>query len=191
MKIKFLIIGFMAIASIAFAQNMRKNSQYSLFSDNKAAAPGDAVTILVIESTQASNNSETSAGRKSELGLSASGTVSNGTIPNTALSLGSNNDFQGSGSTKTTGMISTKISATVDSILANGNMIISGNKKISINGEDQIVHIKGKVRLSDIRPDNSVYSYNISDAEISFEGSGIINNAQKPGWLTKIFHWLF
>ncbi len=191
MKKELFIISFAAITSMAFAQNMRKNSQYSLFSDNKATSPGDAVTILVIESTQASNNSETTAGRKSELGLSASGAVGNGSIPNTAISLGSNNDFQGSGSTKTTGMISTKISATVDSILANGNMIISGNKKITINGEDQVVHIKGKVRPSDIRPDNSVYSYNISDAEISFEGNGIINNAQKPGWLTKIFNWLF
>jgi flagellar L-ring protein FlgH len=191
MKKNLLIIVMLSLASILQAQNMRKNSQYSLFSDNKAATPGDAVTIVVLESTQASNNSETSAGRKSDLGVSASGSLSGGTIPNTALSIGSNNDFQGSGSTKTTGMISTKISATVDSILANGNMVISGSKKISINGEDQIVRIKGKVRPTDIRPDNSIYSYNISDAEITFEGNGMINSAQKPGWLTKIFHWLF
>lgn len=179
------------LASVSLAQNFRKNSQFSLFSDNKAAAPGDAVTILILESTQASNNSATSAGRKSDLGLNASGSFGSSNVPNTALSLGTNNDFEGSGSTKTTGMISAKISATVDSILANGNLIISGSKKVSINGEDQIIHIKGKIRLSDIRPDNSVYSYNISDAEITFEGNGIINSAQKPGLLTKLFHWLF
>jgi flagellar L-ring protein FlgH len=189
-KIFFIIVIVSAIGCVN-AQNMRRNSQFSLFSDNKATQPGDAVTIVVVESTQASNNSETSAGRSSDLGVNASGSLSGSAIPNTAVALGTTNDFKGSGSTKTTGMINTKISATVDSILANGNMVIRGSKKITINGEDQIVNIKGVVRQSDIRADNSVYSYNISDAVISFEGNGMINSAQKPGWLTKIFHWLF
>jgi flagellar L-ring protein precursor FlgH len=88
-------------------------------------------------------------------------------------------------------MIRTKISAVVDTVLANGNLVIRGSKKISINGEDQIVNIKGVVRPIDIMADNSVYSFNISNAEITFEGSGLIDSSQKPGWLTKLFHWLF
>jgi len=88
-------------------------------------------------------------------------------------------------------MIQTKISATIDSVLDNGNMLISGSKKISINGEEQLINIKGIVRTSDVRADNSVLSYNISDAEISFEGNGLIDDAQSPGWLTKFFHWIF
>ena len=191
MKKLIIVLAIISAVACVNAQNMRRNSQFSLFSDNKASQIGDAVTIVVIESTQASNNSETSAGRSSDIGLSATGSLSGSALPNTDVALGTSNDFKGSGSTKTTGMISTKISATVDSILANGNMVIRGSKKITINGEDQIVNIKGIVRQSDIRADNSVYSSNISDAVISFEGNGIINNAQKPGWLTKIFHWLF
>lgn len=191
MKRTILIILSLVFASSMFAQSMRKNAQVSLFSDNKASQPGDAVTILVVESTTASNNSETSAGRKSDIGLSASGNVGTSTIPNNQVALGTNNNFQGSGSTKTTGNISTKISATVDTVLANGNMVISGSKKISINGEDQTIRIKGIVRPSDISPDNSVYSYNVSQAEITFEGNGIIDNVQKPGWITKFLHWLF
>ena len=77
------------------------------------------------------------------------------------------------------------------SVLANGNMRITGNRKISINGEEQTILIHGIVRASDITADNTVLSYNISDAEIVIEGSGLIDNAQKPGWLTKLFHWLF
>ncbi len=170
---------------------MRRNAQFSLFSDNKAAMPGDAVTIVVLESTQASNNSETSSGRSSDIGFSASGAVGATKLPNADASLGTKNDFTGSGSTQTTGSIRTKISAVVDSVLANGNMMIRGSKKITINGEEQVVLIKGVIRQSDINADNSVYSHNISEAEISFEGSGLIDSAQKPGWLTKLFHWLF
>ena len=182
---------------------MRRNAQFSLFSDNKAAMPGDAVTIVVLESTQASNNSETSAGRSSEVGASfgldvaGSQSKQGGAANKFDMSgagtgnIGTNNNFQGSGSTQTTGSIRTKISAVVDSVLANGNMMIRGSKKITINGEEQVVLIKGVIRQSDINADNSVYSHNISEAEISFEGSGLIDSAQKPGWLTKLFHWLF
>ncbi|MBI5730133.1 MAG: flagellar basal body L-ring protein FlgH [Ignavibacteriales bacterium] len=188
---RIYVLMFILCATVLFGQNMRKNSQLSLFADNKAVEKGDAVTILVIESTRASNNSETSAGRKSDLGLSASGSVGQSAIPNTQLNLGTNNDFKGSGSTSTTGMISTKISAVVDTVLANGNLVIRGSKKISINGEEQTINIKGVIRSTDIMPDNSVYSFKISDAEISFEGNGMIDSSQKPGLLTKLFHWLF
>lgn len=191
MKHLFALIAVLVLTASVQAQNMRQNANLSLFSDNKANLKGDAITILVVESTQASNNSETTAGRKSDLSLGASGAVGTKALPNVDLGLKTGNDFSGQGSTQTNGTIRTKISATVDTVLANGNLVIRGSKKISINGEDQIVNIKGVVRPADIMADNSVLSYNISDAEISFEGNGIINNAQKPGWLTKFFHWLF
>lgn len=191
MKRTILLLAIFLMSSMLIAQNMRRNSLYSYFSDNKAAQKGDAVTILVLESTQASNNSETSSGRNSDIGLAAAGAVGTTSIPKADFSLGTKNDFQGSGSTQTSGSIRTKISAVVDTVYANGNMVIRGSKKITINGEEQIVNIKGIVRQSDISSSNSVFSHNISDAEISFEGSGIIDNAQKPGWLTKLFHWLF
>ncbi len=179
------------ITAYAFPQEMRQNSFQSLFSDQKANRVGDAVTILVVESSQASNNAETSTGKKSDLGFNTSGTIGSGSAPKADISIGSNNNFTGSGSTKTAGMIQTKISATIDSVLPNGNLFINGSRRISINGEEQTIHIKGVVRSSDIMADNSVLSYNISSAEIVLEGSGMIDNAQRPGWLTKFFHWIF
>jgi flagellar L-ring protein precursor FlgH len=59
-----------------------------------------------------------------------------------------------------------------------------------VNGEEQTIKLSGIVRPSDVLADNSVYSFNISDAIIVFEGSGIVSRAQGPGWLTKLLHWL-
>lgn len=186
------LILFLLIFSIGvFAQSMRKNSYYSLFSDQKAAFVGDAITIIVVESSLASNNAETKSGRESDLGVNLTGKLDQTSLPGGDVSLGSSNQFKGSGSTKTSGVIQTKITATIDSVLANGNLLIRGSKKITINGEEQVIQIKGTVRTSDVRPDNSVLSYNISDAEITFEGNGIVSDAQSPGWLTKFFHWIF
>ncbi len=187
------IICFLVLLSstLLYAQDMRQNSFQSLFSDQKANKIGDAITIIVIESSLATNNAQTSAGKQSSLGFSGNAAVGDNPLPKADISIGSNNDFKGSGGTKTSGVINTKISATIDSVLKNGNLVIRGSKKISINGEEQVIAIKGIVRTSDIMADNSVLSFNISEAEITFDGSGMINNSQHPGWLTKFFHWIF
>lgn len=185
----FLIIILLQLS--VFSQDMRQNSFYSLFSDQKANRIGDALTIIVVESSQASNNAETKTGRTSDLGLSEKGAFGKTNLPGGSLGLGTNNSFDGNGSTKTSGLIRTKISATIDSVLTNGNLVIKGSRKLVINGEEQRISIKGIVRTSDINADNSILSYNISEAEIIFEGTGMINDSQKPGWLTRFFHWIF
>jgi hypothetical protein len=100
-------------------------------------------------------------------------------------------EITGKGSAKSSGMVRTKLSAMIDSVLANGLLRIKGSRKIVINDEEQMITIRGVVRTSDIQTDNTVYSYNISDAEIIFQSEGQIKNMQDPGWITKLFHWLF
>jgi len=181
-----VFLGFHA----ASAQDMRENVGRSLFSDQKANRVGDAVMIYVVETSSASNDASTATSRESNLGLTGSGNTSS-PLPGVSANLGTTNTFKGSGSTAANGSISAKISARVDSVLANGNLYIRGSRTIVINGEEQIIRISGIVRPSDIQQDNSVFSYNISDAMISFQGNGIVSRAQEPGWLTKFFHWIF
>ncbi|GBD88102.1 flagellar L-ring protein precursor [bacterium BMS3Abin03] len=190
---KFIPIAIIifSIASVINAQNMRQNAFASLFSDQKASRVGDAITIVVVEFSQASNNAQTTTGRSSDIALNGGGEFNGKQLPGANVSLGLSNDFKGSGVTKTSGMMRTKISATIDSVLDNGNLMIKGSRKIVINGEEQTIFIKGIVRTTDIDPNNSVLSYNISEAEIRIDGSGRIADSQSPGWLTKLFHWLF
>jgi flagellar L-ring protein FlgH len=173
------------------AQDMRQNYNRSLFADQKANHVGDAVTILVVETSSASNDSKKSASRKSDLSLAASASSGSKSLADATAGIGTGNAFQGTGSTESNGSVRAKISARVDSLFANGDLWISGKRTISINGEDQLINISGIVRPSDIQADNSVYSYNISDAVIVFSGKGMVNDSQEPGWLTKFFHWIF
>ena len=191
MKKIIVIIGLFIAVSLN-AQDLRENTSRSLFSDYKASMLGDAVTIIVVEESQAANQAQKTSGRSSDIGLSAQGAQGTGElIPSTDLAIGSNSDFKGGGTIKSTGVIKTKISALIDSVLANGLVRVKGSRKISINGEQQLITIKGLVRTADLNSDNTVYSYNISEAEIVFEGNGMIDSNTNPGWLTKVFHWLF
>jgi len=189
--------GFVAVVCVILlghglnAQDLRENLGRSLFSDQKANRVGDAVTILIVEASSASNDSKSSSSRESAISLAGSAKVGTTPLPEAGFNLGTGNTFKGSGATQSQGFVRASISARVDSILPNGNMWINGSRLISINGEEQVIRVSGIIRPSDVQADNSVYSSSISDATIVFEGSGMIDRSQGPGWLTKLFHWLF
>jgi len=191
MKRTLLITMIFLCSFILAAQDLRENFNRSLFADQKATHVGESVTIYIVETSSASNNASTSTTRSSDLSLTGTGTSSNKSLLNLTGGVSTGNTFKGEGSTSTEGSISAKLSARVDSVLPNGNLFIRGSRIITINGEEQTIKISGIVRTSDIQPDNSVYSYNISDANISFKGNGIVSRVQEPGWITKVFHWLF
>jgi len=189
---KLIYIFLLTMPLLVNGQGFRDNIDRSIFSDVKANRVGDAITIIVVESSKAKNEADMSTGRKSDVGLNLSGTMDGeAAVPEVDFDMGTRNDFQGGGSTTSGGMVRTKISALIDSVLDNGLLRVQGNRKISINGEEQNITIKGLVRTADLSTNNSVYSYNISEAEIVFEGNGMIDNNTSPGLITKLFHWLF
>jgi len=84
-----------------------------------------------------------------------------------------------------------KMSAQIVDILPNGNLKIEGKRTVEINGEEQTTILTGVVRPRDILSDNTVYSYLIADASISYRGRGMVNDAAKPGILSRFINWLF
>lgn len=185
----FLVAGLLW-AGTTYGQVMQ-NPSNSLFSDYKASKVGDAVTVIVTEQTSATKDASTNTSRQSTIG--ANGSLTYGTVssPSGGLSIGTDNEFKGTGSTSETGSVQTTISARVVKVDRYGNLVIQGSRLISINGQDQLLKLSGIIRPSDIQPDNSILSTQIADAKIIFEGSGSVNSSQSPGWLTKLFHWLF
>ncbi len=165
--------------------------QRSLFSDQKAFKAGDVVTIIIIEVTSAESNMEKDASRSGSIMGSVSGAGALNFIPETGFSIGTGNEFKGRGSTTARGAVKAKISAKIVGIDSLGNLIIEGSRRVNINGDAQIIKVKGIVRPSDVNWDNTVYSYNIADAEIELTGKGMISRSQSPSWITRLLHWLF
>jgi flagellar L-ring protein precursor FlgH len=182
----------MIISATVFAQDFAENASRSIFSDYKACKVGDAITIIVVESSQATNQAQLESGRDGEIDLGASASMGGEPmLPEVRGNISTGNDFKGGGKITSGGSFKTKISALVDSVYPNGLLKIKGSRKIVVNGEEQNIEISGLVRPIDINTDNTVYSYNISEAEIVLEGSGMIDRNTTPGFLTIFFHWLF
>ena len=53
-------------------------------------------------------------------------------------------------------------------------------------GVNQGITLSGIIRPRDISADNVIQSTYIADARITYSGTGVLNERQKPGWLTRI-----
>ena len=72
-------------------------------------------------------------------------------------------------------------------VLPNHNLIIEGKRETSFGGEQQTAVLHGIVRVEDIMANNTLYSYNIADAQVKIQGKGSISDTQRKGWFTKVW----
>ncbi len=175
-----------------------ESSRNSLFTDNKARYVNDIVTIVVDESssgtnkasTNTSKDTSTSAGISALLGLDTQ-ILSNNPSMGTSISVGGThaNSLKGTGDTSRGGTLSARVAARVVRVLDNGLLLIEGRRQLTLNEEDQYIVITGVIRTEDISADNLVLSSSIADARIIYTGNGVINDKQRPGWLTRVVDW--
>jgi flagellar L-ring protein precursor FlgH len=168
-----------------------------LFGDRKAYRVGDIITIILREKTmsqKSASNVTSRVSNNSAIPLLFPATAA--LVPGAALAAGlaSNTiDNTGNGSTSQSNTLGGDISATVVRALTNGNLIIRGEKMITLNDGNEYIQISGMIRSEDVQPDNTVLSKRIANAEISYSGDGDYVDATKAGWGTKLFYkiWPF
>ena len=164
-----------------------------LFSDTKARRVGDIVTIQVSESSSAQNSATTDTDRESSLsaGIQELFGADVSKLDNFNVSGGMESDFQGSGSTSRSGDLKAFITARVVEVLPGGNLKIIGSREILVNNEKQLMTIYGVVRPRDISKENVILSSFVSDARIAYSGAGIVDDRQRPGWMTNTLNTIW
>jgi flagellar L-ring protein precursor FlgH len=168
----------------------------ALFENAVARRVGDTLTIKLNENTNASKSSSTKTAKatKAELAgptIGGRGVTVHGT-PILEASVDNNTSFDGSGDSTQSNRLVGDITVTVAQRLPNGNLLVRGQKWITINQGREYVRIQGLVRPIDIDPDNSISSLRVADAQIAYGGKGALNDANTPGLLARFFNvsWL-
>lgn len=160
----------------------------SLYSDHKARAVGDIITIIINETSSATRAGKASNSKSSSTDMSA-GT---GIFSWIASANAANKDsFSAQGSIANTNNVSAKMTAQIIEVQPNGNFIISGTQSIKQNGEEQKITVVGTVRPDDIAADNTILSTYVANAQIRVDGHGPIAGKQRQGILSQIFNFLF
>jgi flagellar L-ring protein precursor FlgH len=167
-----------------------------LFENSVAHRVGDVLTIVLEEKTNASKSASTTTAKKSKVDLP--GPTLFGapvTVHGTEVLAGSMNNatsFDGSGGSQQSNVLNGSISVTIARRLPNGNLLVRGQKWISINQGSEFVRLQGIVRVIDIAPDNTVSSSRVADASISYGSQGVLASANSKSWLARFFDskWL-
>ena len=167
------------------------STSISLFDDVKARRVGDTITVVLNERMQASKSASTDASKDSSLDtgspvlLGDMVTRKGDDILNNAWE--TEQSFDGEGSSSQSNRLDGSITVTVAEVYPNGNLLVRGEKWLTLNQGEEFVQIAGIVRPADVAPDNSVPSFKIADARITYSGNGTIADANKPGLLSKLF----
>ncbi|MCX7856674.1 MAG: flagellar basal body L-ring protein FlgH [Deltaproteobacteria bacterium] len=164
------------------------------FTDQRAKARGDIITVRIVEVSQASEKATTDTTRSSSVGAGISNLFGLEVNPkahifsNPDKLIGANtkNDFTGEGETTRAGSLSATITARVIDVLPNGNLVIEGRREIYINAEKKEIKLQGVVRPKDIAADNSILSTQIADAKIVYSGVGVVSEKLRPGWAARL-----
>ena len=180
-----------AASGITLGQSGLYSNGATLFSDHRAHTVGDIITIEIVEVASASNEASTEISKEHQTELSASGSGPLDFIPLTGLNSDIKNDYSGEGKTSRKGNLKAKMTACITQVLPNGNLLIEGSRIVDVNGEKQTTILTGVIRPQDITTRNTVYSYNIADAQITYTGRGSVQTSQRPGLLAKIANWIF
>jgi len=164
----------------------------TLWNNVTARNIGDTLTIRLQESTEAEKSATTTASKSSTATLTgptiAGRPVTVNGVPVLEAGMDNQQDFAGNGAATQSNKLDGFITVTVFKRLSNGNLLVRGQKLIAINSGREFVRLQGIVRPSDIAPDNSVLSWRVADAYISYGGQGTVANASKPGWLFRFFN---
>ncbi|WP_456378767.1 flagellar basal body L-ring protein FlgH [Thiolapillus sp.] len=157
-----------------------------LFEDLKARRVGDILTIVLNERTSAEKKADTSVDKSSESSIGIP-KIFGKLVLDMENNVSGGHKFAAEGDSKQSNKLDGSITVTVAQVLSNGNLVVQGEKWITINHGEEYIRIRGIVRPLDIGPDNTISSTKVADARILYGGRGALARANKPGWLTEFF----
>ncbi|MBN2647035.1 MAG: flagellar basal body L-ring protein FlgH [Thiotrichales bacterium] len=180
----------------------------TLFDDARAHRVGDIITIALDERMSANKKDEAKYDKSNsqDFGISApiSVTTPRGALGNVVdavtspvvglgLGYGSNGAFAGKSDVKQNSTLSGSIAVTVVEVIPNGNLVIRGEKWITLHDGDEVVQFAGIIRPEDIQPDNTISSTKVADVRLVYKDVGMTGNTARAGaatqWLSK--YWPF
>lgn len=160
--------------------------EFSLFQDVKARQVGDILTVLLTESTSGQKQADTSIDKSTSNSIDVPD-VGGETWGKLGATLESGSEFSGEGASRQSNKLDGSVTVIVAAVLPGGNLVVQGEKWISINQGDEYVRLRGIVRPEDISTQNTVPSTKVADARISYGSTGAVAEANSVGWLSRFF----
>jgi flagellar L-ring protein precursor FlgH len=172
------------------ANSLWRQGSRTFLRDQRAAAVGDLVTVLVAieDRAQLQNSTERNRANSEAMGIprllgldsSYGRLLPNGFDPSRLVSGSSDSSSQGTGAIQRTETVTLRVAATVTQTLPNGNLVVAGRQQVRVNHELRDLQVSGIIRPQDIGSDNTVKHDRLAEARIAYGGRGTVSDVQQP-----------
>jgi flagellar L-ring protein precursor FlgH len=170
-----------ALADSLFSED----NYFSLVADKRALRVGDALTVIIIESSEAVSASDRSLDRSY----------------NISADIGVGNDDESGGVdfgvdreagtvTQREGTLKAAITLEVTEIDPSGNLVVEGEQRIAVDGKEQLMSVSGRIRPVDVSNDNTVLSSRLINARILYSGYDVTEDGKKRNVLYRFLSGL-
>lgn len=183
--ILFVIAALYSAHSI-WAINLFDEGVYRpLIADRKASLPGDILTVIVLETSNAQTSADLSSGKEIKTALEVGYNKNNHEVE-----FGLKGKGRAAAKTGRNGKIKAALTVRIKEIFPNSTYLVEGMQTITINGEQQHILLSGIVRPEDISPQNTILSTRLADAHISYSGNGSVSDSQNRNYFYKILSFV-
>jgi flagellar L-ring protein precursor FlgH len=160
-----------------------------LFEDYRARLVGDSITVQITEKISATQTSTSTIDKTGKVTASVTALplLSPNSFNRASAAGTSANSFSGAGTVANSNDFSGTITAVVTGVLANGHLLIAGEKQIGVNQNVDVLRFSGQVDPRMIQSGNLVASSQIANVRIEQRGRGAQADAQGMGWLSRFF----
>lgn len=155
---------------------------------------GDIITVLLEEKAQANRSLSNETSRESTNDAVPQGLTNRIAGLNGALT-GLKTDGaaitnKGKGNAGQQASLTGSVAATVIEVQANGNLVIRGEKQLSMSEGGEIIQVSGVIRPDDVSAISTVQSRRLANAQIAYRTAGDLANATRAGWGTSaLWKW--
>ena len=160
-----------------------------MFEDRRARLVGDVLTLVISEKTSAAKAAVNSASKTGSTSYSAptlSG-VPASTAAMLGLSTSTSNKFEDKGAQSASNTFSGTMGVTVIEVLANGNLVVSGEKQVALDTGSEFVRFSGVISPDAIAAGNVVSSTQVADARVEYRTNSHVDKAEVMSMMTRFF----
>jgi len=174
----------------AEANSLWRSGSRAFFRDQRAAAVGDIVTILVNITDGADLKNQSNEGRTGQESMGLPNLLGfESALPRILaaavnakqlVSANSAGNTTGNGAIKRAETVTLRLAGVIVQALPNGNLAVAARQEVRVNNELRELQVSGVLRPQDIASDNTVRHDRLAEARISYGGRGQISDVQRP-----------
>lgn len=161
------------------------------FEDRRARRVGDTLIVNLVERTSASRRSETTESRKASADFNVPTPKVLGVYPNAIGHTTWTPEAEHAQSFRDNDVNSNTISGTITvsvvEVLPNGNLVVAGEKQITVNNDTDYIRLAGVVNPAQITASNTVNSTQLANVQIESKNSQGLDKSQLTSMLARFF----